>query len=364
MKRREPVVLQLIDSLEPGGAERVCVNFANALHRAGIGSFLCATRRGGPLRHGIDPAVGVLILHKRSVFDPAALLRLVRFVRRYGITIIHAHSTSYATALLCKALTGVKVVWHDHNGARRLVRGRAALALKSASRLFDAAVAANRELEAWSRENLHVDQGKIAYIRNFATLEEDTSEPALPGTERTRLICVANLRAQKDHMTLLNAFAAFHSRFPQWHLLLVGRDDGDAYSKTVHRAAAEKGLQPYIHFLGGRSDIPVLLRRSTVGVLSSASEGLPVALLEYGLAGLPVVCTDVGECGEAVGGCGYTVPPGDAAAFSVALEHLAADEGARRSFAVRFHERVREQYGEKATTEKLLNLYRSVMDVR
>ena len=42
-----------------------------------------------------------------------------------------------------------------------------------------------------------------------------------------------------------------------------------------------------------------------MGVLSSASEGLPLALLEYGRAGLPVVCTDVGNVSEVVGSMEY-----------------------------------------------------------
>ena len=40
--------------------------------------------------------------------------------------------------------------------------------------------------------------------------------------------------------------------------------------------------------------------KHTIGVLASKFEGLPVALLEYGLAKLPVVITDVGECNKVV----------------------------------------------------------------
>ncbi len=43
-------VLQLIDTLDAGGAERMAVNIANAVNEEGITSYLCATRRGGSVR--------------------------------------------------------------------------------------------------------------------------------------------------------------------------------------------------------------------------------------------------------------------------------------------------------------------------
>ena len=58
--------------------------------------------------------------------------------------------------------------------------------------------------------------------------------------------------------------------------------------------------------------LPHFLHGADCGVLSSVSEGLPVSLLEYGMAGLPVIVTDVGQCAEVVGNgrFGRVVPPG------------------------------------------------------
>lgn len=51
---------------------------------------------------------------------------------------------------------------------------------------------------------------------------------------------------------------------------------------------------------GSRSDIQYILSQATVGVLASTNEGFPVTLLEYALASLPVISTNVGYCSEII----------------------------------------------------------------
>ena len=60
-------VLQLIDSLQVGGAEVLAVNIANALSNEGVESHLCVTRNEGPLKENIKPSVGYLFLEKLIV---------------------------------------------------------------------------------------------------------------------------------------------------------------------------------------------------------------------------------------------------------------------------------------------------------
>jgi len=82
-----------------------------------------------------------------------------------------------------------------------------------------------------------------------------------------------------------------------------------------------------VRFLGSVPDPSVLLGAADVLVLSSHTEGLPGALLEAGLTGIPAVTTDVGWVGEIVldGVTGVVVPPGDHAALGSALKVALAD---------------------------------------
>ena len=59
-------IIQIIDSLNAGGAEVLAVNISNALLAANYNSHLCATREEGVLKENINPKVGYLFLRKKK----------------------------------------------------------------------------------------------------------------------------------------------------------------------------------------------------------------------------------------------------------------------------------------------------------
>ena len=62
-------VLQIIDSLEAGGAERMAVSYANVLVDVIGFSALVATRKEGALLEQMDSKVTYLFLNKKSKLD-------------------------------------------------------------------------------------------------------------------------------------------------------------------------------------------------------------------------------------------------------------------------------------------------------
>ena len=132
------VVMQMIDSLIMGGAERVAVNNANTISEAGYESHLCVTRTSGPLEAFVNAEVKVINLHKRCTLDRKSIGLLVKYIKEHKIDVIHAHSTSFIVAVIAKLFTKVRVVWHDHNGNRVNLTGRINTALRYFSYFFDA----------------------------------------------------------------------------------------------------------------------------------------------------------------------------------------------------------------------------------
>ena len=93
-------IVQIIDSLKVGGAERMAVNLANALVNSVAFSGLVTTRLEGQLKNAIVADVNYLFLKRSRVVDFGALFRLRRYVRKNKITIIHAHGSSFFFAVL------------------------------------------------------------------------------------------------------------------------------------------------------------------------------------------------------------------------------------------------------------------------
>jgi glycosyltransferase involved in cell wall biosynthesis len=112
----------------------------------------------------------------------------------------------------------------------------------------------------------------------------------LPGSRGSRIICLANFRPEKDHFTLVRAMALVVNKVPEAQLLLAGKTNDESYKQAVQREIADRRLESNISVLGERHDVAEILKACDVGVLSSASEGLPMSLLEYGAAGNALRC--------------------------------------------------------------------------
>ena len=357
-------VLHLIDSLALGGAERMAVNLCNVLAESGCEMHLCATRLSGPMQEFISPNVRFLELNKKRTFDLAAILRLWSYIRQHGIQVIHAHSSSFFMGCLMKWMTGARLVWHDHNGKRvELLDSNRKLRLFSSA--FDAVMCVNETLRQWAANHLFVDPAFITYLPNFPSLEYSSNplKEALPGCKERRIICTANLRFPKDHSTLVAAMRNVCDQFPNAQLFLVGADDNDDYSIALKSQIQEMGLDENMHILGQRPDISDILKECSIGVLSSESEGLPVSLLEYGLAGLAVACTDVGECATVLGDGEYgkVVPAKNPEALASALLELLSNISEREVLGNRFHKHVEQNYSGHAIALDVRRIYSKVL---
>lgn len=143
---------------------------------------------------------------------------------------------------------------------------------------------------------------------------------------------LANLSSYKDHKTLLLAWhmAVRQNALPQEaRLALAGREDEQA--AYLHAFVKMHGLEDSVLFLGPVDDVAGLLQAVDIGLFSSRSEGLPNAVLEGMLAGLPFVASDIPGVGAALGKASENllVPAGDAPAFCEALIRLFGDQALR-----------------------------------
>lgn len=354
-------VLQLIDSLQAGGAERVAVNIANVMVSNIDGSYLCATREEGLLKKSLAKDVGYLFLNKKKTIDFKAIKRLSSFVKLNRIGIIHAHSTSFFLAVIIKLLNKkVKIVWHDHYGNSEFLNDRSFKILKKCSTYFSQIFSVNRPLEVWAKANLNCK--RIMYLQNFAVQNTTKRITNLKGETGKRIIHLANLRAQKDHFTLLEAFKKVNELYPDWTLHCVGKDFNDEYSKSIHDKIKTLKLEIKAFFYGSLPDVSNVLKQSTIAVLPSKSEGLPIALLEYGLAALPVIATNVGDCGKVIehSGLGQLIPAKNSSILSQAIIEYIRDLESAKSVGLNLKAHVASHFSEDAVCEKILDQYEQI----
>lgn len=350
-------ILQLIDSLEAGGAERMAVNYANALAEQIEFSGLVVSRKEGPLVNQIDEGVSYLFLNRKSVIDFKALFKLKNYVVFHKVTVVHAHSTSFFLAFLLKLLyPSIKLIWHDHYGDSEFLKKRPLMALRLITPFFSGIIAVNQKLNVWAQEKLHFE--KSIYLPNFPTEEKNITEnTVLEGITGKRIVSLANLRVQKDHFLLLKVAKKLKMSYPDWTFHLVGKDFDDAYSKQIQSLIIEHHLEKNVFLYGSKSDIGAILLQSTIGILTSQSEGLPVALLEYGLHKKPVIVTAVGEIPLMIknGINGFLIDVQKDELFYKAILELIEKEMLRNNFAEALYKTVFENYSEEKVMKQYIN---------
>lgn len=352
-------VLQLIDSLQAGGSERVAVNIANALSKNIEYSSLCATRKEGLLKQDILKKVDYLFLNKKHVLDIESIKRLNRFVKENQVEIIHAHSSSFFLATLIKLFNrNVSIIWHDHYGNSEFLNKRKHNVLKLCSKYFSHTFSVNKDLEEWAKEKLKLKS--VSYLPNFGTLNKRLVVTNLKGDTGKRIVCLANLRSQKDHITLIKAFKLVINQYQDWTLHCIGKNFKDEYSKLVENKIRELGLEKSVFLYDSKPDIYNILSQCQIGVLSSKSEGLPIALLEFGLAKLAVIATKVGENETVITHKtnGLLVNRSASKELAEAIKLYIENKELRDTFAERFNEHIEKNYSLKSQIETILSTYK------
>ncbi|MFT5963696.1 MAG: glycosyltransferase involved in cell wall biosynthesis [Flavobacterium sp.] len=353
-------IIQVIDSLEAGGSERMAVSYANGLAEQIDFSGLVVTRKEGSLLSHLSTKVDYLFLNKKSSLDLKAVFALRRYIVKNKITVVHTHSTSFFIGFLLKLIyPSIRILWHDHYGNSEFLKARATFPFRLTLPFFDGVISVNQKLQQWAKQKLYFKN--TIYLPNFPSKENGIeSITILKGVAGKRIVFLANLRPQKNHFLLLEVAKKLKETYPNWTFHLVGKDFEDDYSAAIKMLIIEYALKESVFLYGSKSDIQNVLEQADICVLTSKSEGLPLALLEYGKAKKPVLVTDVGEIPAVVqnGKNGLVVAQKEEL-FYDSLVELIDNNALRIVFGKELYKTVSQNFSEKLVINKYLNWLRN-----
>lgn len=340
--RQRVRVLWLIKGLGPGGAEQLLLQAARVVDKDQFDYSIAYVR---PDKTHLVPELedaGIptsrLGAGRRSRGAWARDLR----DRLATADIVHVHSPVLASAArviaqTLPARTRPRIVTTEHNEwtSHRLPT-RVANALTGPLDAHTWAVSDEVRETVWRPFQPRVEVLVHGIDREAVTTgvpDRETTRAELGiGDDEIVSLTVANLRRTKDYPTLLAAAKQAVDREPRLRFLAVGQGPLERELNDLH---ARSGLGERFVFLGFRRDIPAVMAAADIVTLSSAHEGLPVAIMEALAMGRPVVATAVGGVPTQVrnGVEGRLVPPGDPSALARALVELAGDAELRASMS-------------------------------
>ncbi len=365
-------ILQMVDLLKIGGAQKLVETFALNAAQYGMDCTVLSLRvdLDSPISAALAAAGReVCYFPAPHLLDARRLWALTQHFRRSRYDLVQTH-LDYSNILGAFAgrLTGTPVVATLHSvGKEPHLRSPARQALETWAlrRGARAVVAVGQQVaEAHAarmgRRRAEVIPNAVPEIPPLSPAERADLRARLGARPRdVVLISVGRLALPKGYPDLLEAFALLAADSPPARLWIVG--DGALWD-SLHAQAASLGLSRRVRFLGRRSDVPRLLAAADLFVSASHWEGLPLAVLEAMMAGLPVVATAVGDTPAVLpASAGMLVPPRQPEALARAVRPLLLDASTRRRWGAAARRHARSRYGVDAWMRRLRELYARIL---
>lgn len=357
-------VLLVALSKHYGGADVRVFQLAQALH--GRRRYAVAVLSGSMLHRRLEQSglAALALPYARS--DPRHLWAIYRAIRMNRYDVVDAHNPqSQLWGLGAAHLARVPVkVWTLHNDDRMvgsawkpgvlrylLERGR------DAGCRF---VGVSQPIIDYFKD-CGIPAERIHLSRNALEIPQHCEPAGLRGAlgwgpETVVVGVVGRLDPIKGHAVLFQALNQLRAQWPGLRCVVIG--DGPMHD-ALQAECARLGVSAIVHFAGFRADVPRLLAETDIFCLPSLSEGLPFAVLEAALMGVPLVLSAVGGLPDhfAHGRTARMVPPGDSEALAREVCWLLDHRTEAAHMAERAREMMREQFSPARMVAETLAIY-------
>lgn len=212
------------------------------------------------------------------------IIKLREHIKDFSPDVLHCHL--YYALLFSFFNKKIKVVYTHHN-----------INLKLPSifyKLFDFRVSAYVGIcQACTDLISRVSNNPVYTINNAVAEERIIPKKEYMYTETPKILMVGHLSKQKNYELLFEIIKLMKDK--NFVVSIAGEGPEFERFKSV---IEERELGSKVKLLGNVSDVPSLMNQADIFAMTSSWEGLPIALIEATLTGLPTIVTNVGGCAE------------------------------------------------------------------
>ncbi len=358
-------ILQVITSLQIGGAEHVVVHLTKLLRQKGhVVDVVVFNGEETAFMRELKETGCRIYKFGRGFYNLSYIPKLRRIMREYDI--IHTHNSSpQLFAAMANIGLGKMLITTEHSTNNRK-REHPMFSFvdkwmygKYAKVVTISKIAEERLCSYLGLEDNHPNcpmQSRIVTINNGVDVNAFYHAESLPEmAHRGKFITVmvAGFREAKDQGTLIRAIALLPDEYELW---LVG--DG-VRRLEIEAEVVKQNVKGRVKLLGIRSDVPQILKSADVIVMSSHWEGLSLSNIEGMSSGKPFVASEVNGLKEVTADYGILFPHGDAEALAGIIRKLHDDPDYYRQVADRCYQRAL-QYDIRKMVDAYEQLYDTV----
>lgn len=305
-------ILEVIPSLQVGGAEVFLVNLCNEMCRHNGVSITLLTFYDSEncfLRKKLDPSITITCIHKSRGLDIKLMYRICNFITNGDFDIAHFHVNAIVYALLpairklCRCYATIhNDAYREASGVHRLVRR----ILFKSKKVYPITISNQSDA---SFHQLYGDTISTTVIYNGVPTYNPTYGFSLkqykvsPGTKI--FIMAAAITPVKNELAVALAVKQLIDEGEDIALVIAGRDADKQYTQQLKAVTSQR-----IHYIGEVTNPVDYMSHGDYFVLASHFEGLPISLLEAVSVGCIPIITPVGGCADVVqdGRNGFIIP--------------------------------------------------------
>lgn len=357
-------VLQVIPELNVGGVETGTVDFAKYLVLHGHKAVIVSN--GGLLVEGLKGIGAIhhhLPVHKKSLWTVIRMIKALRkVIEDEKIDIVHARSRvpAWIAYFACRK-TKAAFITTCHG----YYKNRFFSQVMGWSKLV---IVPSKVIGWHMAEDFKVLPRHIRCIPRSVDLERfRINEKVNRNNASCTIVIVGRLTPLKGHTFFLQAMAKVIRTIPYAKIWIVGDAPPQkaSYKQELELLVRRLGIGSHVEFLGNRRDIPEILVKSDILVLSTVTqEAFGRVILEAQASGVPVVATNVGGVIDIIddGKTGLLVPPKDTDAMANAVIRLHNDRALVDELVVEAQKKLKKHFTLAHMASSTVKVYEELLN--
>ncbi|TPV33371.1 glycosyltransferase family 4 protein [Paucihalobacter ruber] len=287
----------IISALSSGGAERVAAIVANSLaknyeHEISVITFYEEKEED----YHLDPAIKrIKLSNPKFVPNPAlknmfGLIKYYKFKENRPDIIISFITLTNLISIIVAKLFSIKIIAQEHNSHLRYMEGRKKISNFTKKHVYKMAnvvtLLTSFDIEFYNKHG----------VNTYVMPNPCSFTPIIDNKHKREksILAVGNLTRfhHKGFDNLIKLIAPILKKNPDWKLKIAGTGDGDVGLNYLKQLAKENHILDKIEFIGFIKNIAEVMIQSSIFILPSRFEGLPMVLLEAMSQGMACIAYD------------------------------------------------------------------------
>ncbi len=280
-------ILQVIDKLSVGGAERVCIDLSNLLLANNVDISVLTFTNHDELEWQLNDNISIVKYERKSKFNFFSAIEISKILNNYDIIHVHMrHVYRYIKLISLIFRIKAKIVFHDHYGSIEID--------KSVPFLFNSIlkpkyyIGVSKELVSWGNNALKV---KNTFLLSNIIVKKSFVLNQL--TTKKGIVIVGNIKPVKNQLFAIKLAAKLNE-----NLTIIGKIHDKDYYQKLKLEIKELGVNDNVNFIFNSENVQELLPEFKFGLMTSFSESGPLVLIEYIAQNLPFLSANTGDVSQ------------------------------------------------------------------